>query len=57
MHEHTEERTAAGQPVLQYFGKWPFVRLGAVRGSPSCDTLRPRRPPAHLHLGALEPRV
>ena len=31
MHEHTAQREAAGLPVLQYYGKWPFVRLGTVQ--------------------------
>lgn len=30
MHEITQQRVAAGQPVLQYNGRWPFYRfLGA----------------------------
>ena len=31
MHEVSEARTKAGQPVQQYFGKWPFWRVFGVQ--------------------------
>eukprot|EP01051_Picozoa_sp_SAG22_P022592 SAG22_NODE_5469_length_1008_cov_1.246425_2_plen_120_part_00 len=48
MHEQTAARVAAGKPVQQYFGKWPFLRLGAVQ-EPAAVLFSVLNLLAHLH--------